>query len=70
MARTLEEIRELGLEALRERLGKAGMIRFLQQFETGGGNYARERHTWVDRMSLEQLVKLAKARRTKKKLRT
>ena len=32
MNRTLEEIRTLGLEALRERLGRAGMIRFLQQF--------------------------------------
>jgi hypothetical protein len=70
MARTLEEIRELGLEALRERLGRVGMIRFLQQFETGGGDYARERHAWVDRMSLEQLVKLAKTRRIKKKSRT
>jgi hypothetical protein len=43
------------------------MIRFLQQFENGKGDYARERHTWVDGQSLEELVAQAKPRRTKKK---
>ncbi len=42
MARTLEEIRQKGLEALRKELGRADMIRFLQQFESGSGNYAQE----------------------------
>jgi len=65
MARTLEEIRELGLEALRQRLGRAGMIRFLQQFETGSGDYARQRHAWVDRVSMEDLA--AQVKRTRKK---
>jgi hypothetical protein len=55
MRPTLDEIYRQGLEALRERLGRAGMVRFLQQFETGHGDYARERHTWVDRMSLDDL---------------
>ena len=32
---TLPEIRRAGLDALRERLGPAGMIRFLQQYEPG-----------------------------------
>jgi hypothetical protein len=59
MRLTQDEIYRRGLEALRERLGRAGMIRFLQQFETGHGNYARERHEWVDRLSLEDIRKLA-----------
>ena len=67
MPATLEEIRQTGLRALRERLGRAGMIRFLQQFETGSGDYARERHAWVDRVSLEQLRAVGGAKRTKKK---
>jgi hypothetical protein len=67
MTRTLEEIRAQGLEALRERLGRAGMIRFLQQFETGKGDYARERHGWVDGMSLEQIVAKTKGRGRKKR---
>ena len=55
MPRTLDEIRASGLEALEQRLGKAGMIRFLQQFTTGSGDYARDRHAWVDQTSLDQL---------------
>ncbi len=66
MARTLEEIRTLGLEALRERLGQTGMIRFMQQFEIGSGDYATTRHEWVDRMSMKQLKSRANAKGRKK----
>ncbi len=59
MHQTLDQIRREGLEALRERLGRAGMIRFLQQFETGAGDYASERHEWVDRISRSDLKALA-----------
>jgi hypothetical protein len=52
---TLERIRRDGLEALRTKLGKAGMIRFLQQFETGEGDYARERREWVDSTSMDEI---------------
>jgi hypothetical protein len=67
MPQSLEEIRERGLNALRKELGRSGMIRLLQQFETGSGDYARDRHVWVDRLSLEELVVKARAQRTKKK---
>ena len=55
MTMTLEEIRREGLEALRDRLGRAGMIRFLQQFENGHGDYAKERREWADQMDLKQI---------------
>jgi hypothetical protein len=45
MTRTLDEIRREGLEALRERLGQAGMIRLMQQLEPGSGDYARNAHS-------------------------
>lgn len=45
---TLEQIRLVGLEALAQRLGPVGMIRFLQQFETGSGDYSVDRHNWLD----------------------
>jgi hypothetical protein len=35
------------------------MILFLQQFDGGNGDYARERHEWADRTTLEDLKKLA-----------
>jgi hypothetical protein len=55
MLPTHEEIRRRGLVALRRELGRAGMVRFLQQFESGQGDYARERHRWVDEITLEEL---------------
>ena len=55
MSPTSEQIRRQGLEALRRELGVTGMIRFLQQFENGSGDYARDRHAWVDATSLEEL---------------
>lgn len=67
MSLTLDEIRRQGLEALRDRLGIVGMIRFLQQFETGSGDYARERHAWADRTSREEIVALARQYRNSQK---
>lgn len=55
MPRTRDEVRREGLEALQERLGRADMIRFLQQFEAGSGDYAEDRHDWVDRISMEEI---------------
>ena len=57
MHRTLDEIRREGLDALRARLGRAGMIRFLQQFEAGEGDYASQRRAWADTVSLDDLKK-------------
>ena len=59
MQRTMDEVHQEGLQALEERLGRADMVRFLQQFETGSGDYARERQDWVDRLSLEDLEREA-----------
>lgn len=69
MRLTQDEIYRQGLEALRDRLGRAGMIRFLQQFEKGHGNYASERREWVDRLSLDDLRKLSGAGSPAKKRR-
>lgn len=66
MHRTLNDIRRDGLEALRKRLGRAGMIRFLQQFETGAGDYAADRHAWVDATPLKAFKKRRAVRKTKR----
>jgi hypothetical protein len=59
MQRTLDEVRRDGLAALEERLGRADMVRFLQQFETGRGDYSRERRSWVDETTLENIQRIA-----------
>ena len=40
---TFDQIKIEGLKALELQLGPYGMIRFLHQFETGWGNYTKER---------------------------
>jgi len=44
---TLEEVRRTGLQALSRDLGPVGLVRFLQQFEVGYGDYTTERHRWL-----------------------
>ncbi|MGH2585055.1 MAG: hypothetical protein ACRDJE_09080 [Dehalococcoidia bacterium] len=52
---TPEQIRIAGLHALHEALGLVGMVRFLQQYETGHGDYSRDRHAWLDQWTLDDI---------------
>jgi hypothetical protein len=54
--RTLEDIREKGVRALLDSLGPVGMIRFLQQFETGSGDYTVEREHWLGNPDIRVLA--------------
>lgn len=61
-----DEIRTAGMKALVRDLGPAGLIRFLQQFETGSGNYSVERHEWLPQpgvAELAQRIRLAQGTR-------
>ncbi|GCL40937.1 hypothetical protein PN451_19785 [Dolichospermum planctonicum CS-1226] len=40
----LTEIRQQGYQALIESLGVVGMLRFIQQFEVGYGDYTTEKY--------------------------
>jgi len=60
-----EQVRRSGLEALTRELGAVGMVRFLQQFDTGQGDYAVDRHKWQDQMTVEDV--LAQIRNTHQK---
>ena len=48
-------IRKLGIDALTEKLGPIGMIEFMRQFDSGYGDYAKERHAWLDNLSIEEI---------------
>ena len=50
-----DEIVRAGLNALLRELGSVGLIRFLQQFELGSGDYTAERHQWLDGISIDEL---------------
>ncbi len=49
-------IRKAGLEAVAKKLGPLGMVRFLQQFETGRGDYTKERDQWLSDMNIQEII--------------
>ena len=53
---TLAQIREAGIKALARELGPVGMVRFLQQYETGEGNYTLERDEWLAEPKIDDLL--------------
>lgn len=59
-------IRKIGLEALAKALGPIGMVRFLQQFEVGVGNYTKERARWLKDIDIKTIVEEIKNRRKAK----
>jgi len=56
-AMSLNEIRKNGIDVLTEKLGTVGMIRFMQQDETGYGDYTKEREELLGNPSIEELAK-------------
>jgi hypothetical protein len=49
-------VRKLGLEALCKSLGPLGMVRFLQQYEAGTGDYTKERDLWLKDVDIESIA--------------
>ena len=52
---TPNEIRRAGLDALTQGLGTVGMVRFLQQNETGWGDYTADRSKWLENTTLADI---------------
>lgn len=50
------EIRREGWKALTERLGPAGAMRFMMQYDPGDGDYTKERHAIFADLDLEDLL--------------
>ncbi len=59
--KTLAEIRQIGIEVLIRELGQVGTLRFLNQYESGWGNYSQERHNWLKDENVETLANKIKA---------
>jgi hypothetical protein len=53
---SLLELNDRAMKALARALGPVGMIRFLQQYDTGHGDYTRERHQWLDKVPFEEVA--------------
>jgi hypothetical protein len=57
---TPQQIRVAGLAALTRELGLVGMIRFMQQFEMGQGDYSEDRHQWLDQYTVDDIAKIVR----------
>ena len=52
---TLYEIRTVGFEVLLRELGPAGALRFMQQYESGHGDYTRDRKKLLPEKSVREI---------------
>ena len=65
---TLYEIRTIGFDALLRELGPAGAIRFIQQYESGRGDYTRDRKRTLPKKSVREIgAEIMKERQSKAK---
>lgn len=48
------EIRNVGIKALQEALGPVGMVKFMQQYDMGYGDYTKEKQEQPD-ISFEEI---------------
>lgn len=53
------EVRTVGMKALKDALGPVGTVKFIQQYETGYGDYTKEKQNEPD-MSLDEIDALLK----------
>ena len=60
---TPQQIRVAGLAALSRELGLVGMIRFMQQFEMGQGDYSKDRHEWLDEYTVDDIAKMVREKK-------
>lgn len=60
---TPQQIRVADLAALTRELGLVGMIRFMQQFETGQGDYSSDRHQWLDQYTVDDIAKMVREKK-------
>jgi hypothetical protein len=64
MMMTHMDINRLGYRALVKELGFDGMVRFLNQFNLGEGDYTQERRQWLDDLSIDDVFSLIETQST------
>jgi hypothetical protein len=52
---TSVELNRKGFKALVDALGYADAIRFIRQYDNGSGDYTKERHQWLDSLTLDDM---------------
>ena len=65
-AANLYQVRHTGIHILNRELGPAAMIRFMQQYESGYGDYSKERHERNDKVSVADIAAQIKERKERR----
>ena len=52
---SLVELQNKGYQVLQEHLGIVGMLKFIQQFDTGSGNYTKEREELLGNPTIDEI---------------
>jgi hypothetical protein len=60
---TQEQVRLMGLQVLARELGATGLIRFLQLYEQGSGDYSREREDLAANQTVDDIAERISRRR-------
>jgi len=63
-ARPLSEINEQAIRVLPEEMGAADAARFISQFTTGYGNYTEERKKLFEGLTLGEVARELRSRKT------
>ena len=59
--KNIEEIKKEGLTILSEKLGPAGMVYFIRLFDSGSGDFTKERREIVDTVCKEEILDFLKS---------
>ena len=65
-AKTINELRKIGIDVLAKSLGPTGMLRFIQSFDLGRGDYTKERLQWLDQ-NINDIVEEIRRKRIQNK---
>jgi hypothetical protein len=55
LTKDVNSVRRLGIDALTEKLGPVGMLEFMRQFDSGFGDYSKDRHSWLGDLTIEEI---------------
>ena len=50
------ELQRKGFQALVNSFGIVDAIRFIHQYDSGSGDYTQERHQWLDKLTMEEIL--------------
>jgi len=51
-----EDFERHALAILRRELGLDGLARFLRLYRSGGGDYTRDRHQWLEGATIQEIM--------------